>query len=40
MTLQIPRFQQYPIDPDMVILLGMTNAVFSKIKHQLKETSL
>ena len=39
MTLQISRFQKYPIDPDMVVLLGMTNAVFSKIKQQLKETS-
>ncbi len=32
MTLQIPQFQQYPIDSDMMILLGMTNAVLSKIK--------
>ncbi len=39
MTLQIPRFQ-YPIDPDMMILLGMTNAVLSKIKLQTKEPSL
>jgi len=40
MTLQIPRLEKYLIDPEMVILLGMTNAVLSKIKQQTKEMYL
>ncbi len=40
MTLQISRLEKYPIDPEMVMLLGMTNAVLSKIKQKVKETSL
>ena len=37
MTLQTPQFQKHVIDPDMEILLNMTNYVISKIKQQTKE---
>ena len=37
MTLQTTQFQKHAIDPDMEILLNMTNYVISKIKQQTKE---
>ncbi len=37
MTLQTPQFQKHVIDPDMEMLLNMTNYVISKIKQQTKE---
>jgi len=39
MTLQIPQFQKHVIDPDMEMLLKMTNYLVSKIVQQLKETN-
>jgi len=39
MTLQIPQFQKQVIDPDMEMLLKMTNYLVSKIVQQLKETN-
>ena len=37
MALQIITSPKYVIDPQMEILLNMTNYVFSRIKQQLKE---
>ncbi len=39
MTLQTPQFQKHVIDPDMEMLLKMTNYLVSKIIQQLKETN-
>ena len=40
MTLQILRYPKYVADPEMVMLLRMTNYVVGNITQQLKEAML